>query len=298
MSKLHGRAVVLGGGHGVAAVLRALRDEPLELTIVVTTADDGGSSGELRRRRGGPAVGDLRRSLLTLAGEGSALGRALGRTVTLPGYGEHPLGNLVIESLADAFGDLQVAIEWLGEQLGVSARVLPAALTPIHLVAETRDEVIVGESAISAARGPIERLRFEPDSPISPLAAVASVNDADVVLLAPGSLFTSTLATIVLPDIAAAIAHTPATVLWICNLEPQLRETVRMTAADHLAALRRHGVRVDAVLFDPTATLHFAPDDEALEGRPALSRRLSSHHRGEHDPALLHAALCDAAALL
>ena len=103
------RVTVIGGGHGLAAVLTALRHEPCELTVVVTIADDGGSSGELRRRLGGPAVGDLRRALIVLAEDHSPLVRAFARPVAVEGFGRHPLGNLVLRSLAEVFGDLTQA---------------------------------------------------------------------------------------------------------------------------------------------------------------------------------------------
>ena len=144
------RVVILGGGHGIAAVLRALRDRELTLTVIVTVADDGGSSGDLRRKWGGPAVGDIRRSLIALTSEDDSSGRALEAPVTIARHGEHPLGNLVLCSLSKAFGDLEAAGEWFTVQLGVRARVLPATMQPISLIAVAGDELIRGESAIGA----------------------------------------------------------------------------------------------------------------------------------------------------
>jgi uncharacterized cofD-like protein len=285
------RIVVLGGGHGVASVLHAVRDDPLELTVIVTIADDAGSSQELRRRSGGPAFGDMRRSLSALAGEESVLGRAFARPLTINRLGRHPLGNLVIRSLVEAFGDVETATAWLGGQLGISARVLPASIEPVRLLAETGDELIRGKAAIVAARVPILRLRFEPEHPESPPAALEAIERADWILLAPGSLFTSTLAATALPEVASAIAGTSSRVLWICNLEPELRETAGMTAIDHLAALRSHGVRVDIGLYDPGARLHFTPQQLALERLPALPRQLRAPEPGQHDPELLREAL-------
>lgn len=285
------RIVVLGGGHGVASVLRALRDDPLELTVIVTIADDGGSSGELRRRWGGPAVGDIRRSLTALADEESVLARAFARSLTINRLGRHPLGNLVIWSLVEAFGDLEAATDWLGGQLDISARLLPASAEPVWLRAEAGDELIYGESAIGATRVPIRRLWFEPECPRSPAAALEAIERADWILLAPGSLFTSTLAATALPEVASAIAGTSAQVLWICNLTPERCETAEMTAVDHLGALRSHGVRVDVGLYDPGARLHFTSKQLALERLPALSRHLRARLPDRHDPELLHRAL-------
>ena len=283
--------MVLGGGHGLAAVLRALRHHPAELTVIVTVADDGGSSGELRRRRAGPAVGDMRRALISLAGDDVALARAFTRSLSIDGLGRHPLGNLVIRSIADAFGDLELASEWLGEQLGISAHVLPASAEPVSLLAEAGNQVIHGERAIGAARAPIRRIRFSPERPFVPDATCESIDRADLVLLGPGSLFTSVLAASALPDVAATLARTPARVMWISNLEPEAIETAGMTGHDHLAALRRHGVRVDGVLYDPAAKLRFDPARLAGESLEPLPRVLRSARPGIHDPALLRMAL-------
>ena len=284
---------MLGGGHGVASVLYALRDRALELTVIVTIADDGGSSGELRRREGGPAVGDMRRSLIALAGEDRLFAQAFARPVTINRLGEHPLGNLVIRSLAKAFGDLETASDWIGEQFDISGRVLPASAEPVSLLAVTRDEVIRGESAIRAARKPIRRLRFEPERPTTPAAVLEAIGGAGWVLLAPGSLFTSVLAATALPDVASALARTSARVLWICNLVQEAHESSGMTAADHLRALRNHGVRVDAVLCDPARGSRLRPGSSNDERLPAICRPLRADQPGLHDPALLRAALLE-----
>ena len=285
------RIAVLGGGHGLASVLRALSSDPAELTVIVTIADDGGSSGELRRRREGPAVGDLRRSLLALTGDEVVLARAFARPLTINRVGSHPLGNLVIRSVADAFGDLGEATEWLGEQLGIAGRVLPATAEAVSLIADAGDVLLHGESAIGAATQEIGILSFSPERPAVPPAVIESIAQADCIVLAPGSLFTSVLAASAIPDVAEALRSAPAPVLWISNLEPEGRETAGMKAADHLAALRRHGVRADSVLYDPAAELHFEADQLAHDGVTGWPRPLRGEHSGVHDPALLRTAL-------
>lgn len=284
------RVVVLGGGHGVAAVLGALRGAPLELTAVVTTADDGGSSGDLRRRFGGPAVGDMRRSLIALSDQESAWAAAMSKPVATR-FGRHPVGNILIRSLAESLGDLEASSRRVGRWLGISGCVLPASIEPVSLLADAGDRLIAGESAIGATADRIRRLRFEPESPDVPVAAVDAIKAADWVLLAPGSLYTSTLAASALPAVASAIAHTAARVLWLCNLEPGPTETADMTAEDHLAALRRHGVRVDYVLYDPEAELHFNPAMLARNRIGGFTRRLRAGHRPVHDVHLLGGAL-------
>jgi uncharacterized cofD-like protein len=285
------RIVVLGGGHGLASVLRALRNDSGQLTVIVTVADDGGSSGQLRRRGAEAAVGDLRRSLVALTADEVALGRAFKRPVTINRLGRHPLGNLMILSIADAFGDLAQATEWLGERLGISGKVLPATAESVSLVGEAGAELIHGESAIGAAHARIGRLRFIPARPEVPGAVLEAIEQADVVLLAPGSLFTSVLAVSALPDVASALARTAARVVWICNLEADAIETAGMAASDHLGALRHHGVRVDVALYDPCADLQFEAPRLAQEGVEPRPRSLQGGHRGMHDPTLLRAAL-------
>jgi uncharacterized cofD-like protein len=284
------RIVVLGGGHGLASVLGALGDGAGELSVIVTVADDGGSSGQLRQRGAGPAVGDLRRSLVTLTGEDVVLGRALRRPVTVGRLGCHPLGNLMILSIAEAFGDLTYATEWLGARLGISGRVLPATAEPVCLVGEADGELIYGETAI-AARLRVRHLRFVPECPAVSAAVVEAIERADLCLLAPGSLFTSVIATSALPTVASALARTAAPVVWICNLEPDAIETAGMTGDDHLAALRRHGVRVDAALFDPRAELRLDAGQLEADDVQPMPRPLQGPRRGVHDPRLLRAAI-------
>jgi len=283
--------VILGGGHGVSAVLRALREEQVAITAIVSVADDGGSSGALRRIWGGPAVGDMRRSLIALAGEDEGSGRALAGPVTIGRVGRHPLGNLLLHSLAKAFGDLETASEWLTGQLAVDAHALPATTEPVILTASTGHGTIRGESAIGAARTRLITLGFDPPRPEVPAPVLDTISHADWVLVGPGSLFTSVLAVSALPDIRSVLTTTRACVLWICNLEPEIPETGGMSAADHLSTLRSHEVRVDAVLYDPAARLHFTPSELAAAHLDGLAYPLVGADPARHDPVLLSAAL-------
>jgi uncharacterized cofD-like protein len=286
------KIAALGGGHGLAAVLRALRDEAIELGAIVSVADDGGSSGELRRQRPGPALGDMRRSLIASGAGDGALARALARPVTVNRLGTHPVGNLLLRSLAEAFDDLEAAVAWLAEQIGSPARMIPATAENIALVGETADgQLIYGESTIGKVGSRIRSLRFIPETPLVPDAAIKTILDADWVLIAPGSLYTSVLATCALPAIASALARTKSTVVWIGNLIPDGSETAGMSARAHLEALLSHGVRIDSVMFDPVAELAFDVATLASLGIKASTARLVGPRQGEHDPRLLRAAL-------
>jgi uncharacterized cofD-like protein len=285
------RVTVVGGGHGSARVIQALREEGHQLTVIVTTADDGGSSGELRRVSGGPAVGDLRRALVALSRDDDPLARAFAHPLDVRPVGPHPLGNLVIHSIAQAFDDLQAASDWLAKHLNASGQVLPATLEPVSLIAEAGQGVIEGESAIGSACETIRRLRFDPPRPQVSSRVRDAIADADWILLAPGSLFTSVLAVCALPDIASALELTPARVVWICNLAGQPGETAGMSALAHLRALRRHGVRIDTVIHDPEAEVHFTSAQLAHARLDGVSRRLQGTEPDSHEPELLRHVL-------
>jgi uncharacterized cofD-like protein len=262
-----------------------LHDQESDLTVIVGTVESASATGRLRRSLDGSALADLRRSLEALTGDEVALARAIRRPLQIDRLGRHPLGNLVIQSLARAFGDLGKASAWLGEQLGIAGSVLPATIDPVNLVTET-GELPSGASA-SISRAPTERLRFVPEHPQVSAEVLSALKRADLVLLAPGPLWGSVLGTSAIPDVASALDGTRARVVWICNLEPEAGET----ASDHLDAFRRHGVRVDAVLYDPSATLHFSPQGLADQGVEALPHQLRNSKARRHDSDLLREAL-------
>jgi uncharacterized cofD-like protein len=205
--------------------------------------------------------------------------------------GRHPVGNLLLRSLTDSFGDLETSSRWLGQWLGIAGRVIPASVEPVRLWADTDDGQIIGESAIGATPALIRRLRFAPDYPHTPVSALRAILAADWVVLAPGSLFTSTLAAAALPQVASAIAHTSARVLWVSNLECQRYETEGITSEDHLATLLQHRVRVDYVLYDPAAALQYTPATLARHGLGGFAAPLQVGRRNVHDPQLLGMAL-------
>ncbi|HEX3689140.1 MAG TPA: 2-phospho-L-lactate transferase CofD family protein [Solirubrobacteraceae bacterium] len=282
-----GRVVVLGGGRGLASVLPALRSTGMHLTVItsIAAAPDGVLSARQRLR--GP-VEDLRRSLEALSDEDAALLHAIRRPLTVDGLGQHPLGDLTLTAAADALGGYGRASMWLGEQLGIDGSVLPATVEPArHDIEEIRLP-----AAGQATTRPARRLRFADSRTHSPEDAVAAINDARCALLAPGGLYRNILSTCAVPDLAAALATTSARVAWIANLEPDPAEAPGMSATDHLLLLRLHEVRVDAVLYDPTATLSFDAAELSALGVASVTHPLASKtNPGTHDPQLLRAAL-------
>ena len=286
------QVVTLGGGRGLACVLSALRDGDMRLTVITSIADEGDREHDARQRLTGP-VGDLRRSLEALSDEDAALLHAIRRPLTVDGVGRHPLGDLTLTAVADALGGYGRASIWLGNQLGIEGAVLPATIEPARRRIEEIGLTEPGEA--TGQRGSVvRRLRFMDGRTESPEAATAAIRSARWVLLTPGGLYRHILSTCAVPDLAAALTDTSARVVWIANLEPDPRDAPGLTATDHLLALRLHGVRVDAVLHDPSATLAFDASELAAIGLDSVTRPLrSASDPGRHDPERLHAALSD-----
>jgi uncharacterized cofD-like protein len=275
------QVVALGGGRGLACVLSALRRTDGRLTVITSIADEEDWEDDARQRLTGP-VGDLRRSLEALSDEDVALLHAIRRPLTVEGVGQHPLGDFTLTAAADALGGYGRASMWLGDQLGIE---------PTRRHIEESGATAAAEATGQSGR-PVRRLRFEEGRTDSPEAAVAAIRSARWVLLAPGDLYRDILSTCAVPDLAAALARTSARVVWIANLEPAPREAPGFTANDHVRALRVHGVRVDAVLHDPSATLSFDAAELAAIGVESVTRPLrSTSEHGTHDPERLHRAL-------
>jgi 2-phospho-L-lactate transferase/gluconeogenesis factor (CofD/UPF0052 family) len=243
--------------------------------VIVSIADKPGDGDEVQRRVTGASVEDLRRSLEALSGEEGPLLRAIRRPLTIERLGQHPLGNLAIASAASAFDDYGRASVWLGEQLGIEGAVLPATTEPVRWQTD-----------------PSSRVRFTGDRIDSPSAAVEAIEQSQWVLLAPGSLYRSVIATAAVPDLAAALRATPARVVWIANLAHDSDRRANRTAIDHLRALSRNGIRVDSVLYDPSAALRFDAAELARHGMEAIPRALGSGRDPRlHDPKRLRSAL-------
>lgn len=257
------RVVAIGGGHGLAASLRAVRGYAGEVTAVVSVADDGGSTGRLRRATPRPAPGDLRKCLVALAGRSSALSRAMEHRFADGELAGHAFGNLLIAALEESEGDLVRALDEIGMLLGAVGRVLPATSVPVELRAEVSSGGQVHGQVAVAARADVERITLDPsDAPACP-DAVRAILGADQVVLGPGSLFTSVLAATAVPGIARAMRDSPAPLVYVCNLRPQHGESEGYGVADHVRALARHGVDPDVVVHDPATMAPPAPGEVA-----------------------------------
>jgi uncharacterized cofD-like protein len=259
--------VALGGGSGLSVLLRGLkryvpaaaggRDGGLQsLTAVVTVADDGGSSGRLRRDFAMPAPGDIRSCIVALADDEGLLAKLFqyrfGEGAELSG---HSFGNLFLAALAGVTGDFYQAIVETEHILSVRGRILPATLGNVHLRGVgASGKVYAGESAVGTSGERLAELHLEPPDPPAFPGAVEAIRSADLVVLGPGSLYTSILPNLMIPGIREAVRETPAKVLLLMNLMTQPGETDGMDAVAHLAAIETFAEPglVDAVLVNAT----------------------------------------------
>lgn len=292
--------VALGGGHGLATVLRATQSYAGARTAVVSVADDGGSSGRLRRDLDVVPPGDLRKCLVALAAPGNAWGEAFEHRFGGAELGGHALGNLVLVGLIESLGDVAAALDEAGRVLGVSGLVRPATLDRVVLTAQVEaagpgsgSASVEGQVAVMQHRGRIRRVGLVPDDARAHPDAIAAIAGADQIVLAPGSLFTSLLPVLVVPEIRVAVAAAPGQVVLVGNLAPQVPETEGLDGVDHLLAVLAHGARVDVLLAAADGTL---PTDEAkvrsVGVRPVVAALAGPDGHG-HDPAGLARALSD-----
>ncbi|MBJ6360803.1 uridine diphosphate-N-acetylglucosamine-binding protein YvcK [Paenibacillus sp. GCM10012307] len=236
------RIVVIGGGTGLSVMLRGLKEKPLDITAIVTVADDGGSSGILRNELHMPPPGDIRNVLTALADVEPLLADMLNyRFNHGNGLAGHSLGNLMLAAMTDISGDFVTGIRELSRVLAVRGRVLPAAGQSIVLRAEMADGTIVtGESMIPKARNQIKRVMIEPEQ-VEPLdEALEALQNADAILIGPGSLYTSIIPNLLVPKLAQAIMDSDAVKIFVCNVMTQPGETDNYSVSDHLEAIHAH----------------------------------------------------------
>ena len=249
------RVVAVGGGHGLAALLRGLKAHTSNLTAVVTMADDGGSSGLLRRDMGMPPPGDLRDCLVALADDESLMSQLFQYRFPDGGLQGHSFGNLFMAALTEVTGDFELAVAESTQVLKVRGRVLPSTADDVVLHAQLEGgDRVSGQSTITAAEHLPLHVWLTPPQPRPVPQAVAALARAELIVLGPGSLYTSIIPNLLIPEVRQAIADSRAQVVYVCNVMTQPGETDGYTAADHLDALYRHGVHglVDLVVVDDT----------------------------------------------
>ncbi len=303
--------VALGGGHGLAASLAALRHLTDRITAIVTVADDGGSSGRLRREYEVLPPGDLRMALAALCGQtewgqlwAQVLQHRFGGNGPLAG---HALGNLLIVGLWELLGEPVSALDVVGRLLGARGRVLPMAAVPLEIHADVLgldpdrpgvvDEVR-GQVQVATTSGEVLSVRLEPADPPAPEETVQAVLAADWVILGPGSWFTSVMPHLLVPRLRDALLVTPAQRLLTLNLQLNTKETQGFSAAHHVEALAAHApeMTLDVVLADPRVV---GDDDRLRAAAERMGARLviapvaALDAPATHDPLRLAAAYRD-----
>lgn len=236
------RLVAMGGGTGLPVLLRGLKEYTENLTAIVTVADDGGSSGRLRGEFGILPPGDIRNCLVALAETETLMDRLFHyRFGQGEGLAGHNLGNLLLAALVDIVGDFQTAIKEASKVLKVRGQVLPSTLNQVVLHAELTDGTLIsGESKIGDASAPVKRVFLTPEECPAVPEALDALAQADLILLGPGSLFTSVLPNLLVRKIADAVRRASAPKCYICNCMTQPGETTGFTASQHLRALYNH----------------------------------------------------------
>jgi uncharacterized cofD-like protein len=281
------RVVAVGGGHGTAVSLRALKLISPDVTGVVSVADDGGSTGRLRAMLNVAAVGDLRKCLVALADPDNPLTSSFEHRFSVGELNGHAVGNLLLVGLIDATGNVEESVAALAQVMGVTGTILPASVEGVVLLATTEEGASRGQSEVARSSS-IRRISLEPANAAASISAVEAIERAAVVLIGPGSLFTSVLAACVVPGITQALAGTSATKIYVANLRPQYPETDDFTLQDHVDALARHAVVPDVVMVDTSST--FANDSCSLTARFV---DVTSENRLVHDVQKLAQAVLD-----
>lgn len=240
------KVVVIGGGHGLSSLLRGLKAFTHNITAIVTVADNGGSSGELRRDFGVLPPGDIRNCLAALSSDEALLSQLFQyRFQTGAGLDGHSLGNLLISAMSEITGSFEEAVAESGKVLAIYGQVLPSTLTDVQLNGELQPEnsepiLVVGESEITTTQGKVNRVWLDPDDAQAYPPTISAILNADLILIGPGSLYTSLLPNLLVKDLAQAINASRAETYYICNVATQPGETDGFNASDHVRVLEDH----------------------------------------------------------
>ncbi|RYG30229.1 YvcK family protein, partial [bacterium] len=260
------RVVALGGGTGLSTLLRGLKNHTSNITAVVTVTDDGGSSGKLVRDKGMIPPGDIRNCLVALADAEKAMidlfqHRFKDDSGSLSG---HSIGNLLLAALSDqSKGDFEVAVQKASDVLAIRGQVMPSTFDQVALKAELEDgSVVEGETSIVAAGPKIKRLFLNPRDVQANRSAIEAIRVADIIVMGPGSVYTSIIPNLLVPGMAEALAASPAPKVYVCNVMTQRGESEGMTASQHAAAIQE---QVGRRVFDYIIVNTAIPSESAIE---------------------------------
>lgn len=311
------KVVAIGGGTGLSTMLRGLKRYTKNITAIVAVADDGGGSGVLRREMGILPPGDLRQCLQALANTEPIMESLLSYRFQEGGLKGQAFGNLLIAAAVGVTGSFEEAIAQMGHMLAITGRVIPVTTTDVQLEATfTNGTCVVGESHIFSAKKKqgcrIDHVRLIPENPMPLQSALNAIEEADLILLGPGSLYTSIIPNLLVHGVAEAITNARAQTFYICNVMTQDGETEGYTAGDHVSALLYHGTEnmIDLCLANNAAiaepllkryraedAAQLVVDRERIEGMgidviecPLIS---AQDHYARHDPDLLAGAVME-----
>lgn len=258
------KIVTVGGGTGLSTLLRGLKHYSANITAIVTVADDGGSSGRLRREMGVQPPGDIRNCLAAFADEEKLLTELFQyRFQAGEGLNGHSFGNLFLTAMCEITGDLERAVLASSHVLAIRGTVLPATLSDVSLWAQMDNgQIVEGESNIPKAEGKIVKFGCKPENPPALPTVIKAIKQAEYIVLGPGSLYTSVIPNLLVPEIREAIARSNAPKIYICNIMTQRGETDNYTVADHIRAIDDI---CGQVLFDAVLVQGRSPSQEALK---------------------------------
>jgi len=236
------KLVVIGGGTGLPVLLQGLKDYPIDLTALVTVADDGGSSGGIRKQFNIPAPGDIRNVITALSeADDQLLELFQHRFQTSNGLSGHSIGNLLLAVLAELMGSFSAGIQEITEVFQVKGKVYPMTNESISLMAEMEDGSIVqGESNIPLAKKKIKRIYLAPGEVVPVPEVIDAILEADYIVISPGSLYTSIIPNLIVPEINEAFKQSQAHFIYVCNMMTQEGETSNYKVSDHVRAINNH----------------------------------------------------------
>ncbi len=263
------KVVVLGGGTGLSTLLRGLKQYPVDITAIVSVCDDGKSTGILREEFNIPAVGDIRRVLVSLAETEPLVMELFNyRFHTTSDLDGHTVGNLLLTAMTEITGNLSDGIEALSKVLNLKGKVVPLTEDNVVLMAEMEDgNLVEGEHNITVDKRKIKRV-FYKEEPVPTVAALKAIEEADLIILSMGSLFTSIIPNLICNKIVEALENSPAKIMYVCNMMTQPGETDNFTVTDHVNMLNQYlGKRKVDVVIANNGTVHpdLAQKYETLE---------------------------------
>lgn len=279
------KCVVIGGGHGAAVSAKAAQIAGFETTAVVSVADNGGSSGRLREAFDIPALGDLRKCLGSLATGSSPLKTLMEHRFDRGEFEGHSLGNLLLMAALSHYGDLTMACEAVGEMLEIAGSVVPASSEVVDLMGFTDVTTVRGQVEIAATTN-LRSVATDPIAVSASLGSLTAIESSELIVLGPGSFFTSVLAACVVPGISQSLASSIGKIVFVANTDDSEIENRNLSVARQLEILADHGVFPDLVMFAEDGSLELG-DTEV----PVLSAVLTDSHQKSHSSELLARAL-------